>query len=309
MTKYLYRGIVTVVLIFATTPIQAQQWKVEMKELIMRPETARPVQGSSKGWTPEATRDAIRFAGEFIMDSLYQVRRRALEISHDIAMRSTDSVARQLTVNLLLYPLARQDHELTQTSLSLLTTFSKTDFSPYARDTIRSLFSKRGPNFNQLIKLAGFLELHDLHAALRTYSLTGNASSTRWAALLALARMGNENAMEDILRRVERVGLTDEVVYNVFPDLIYTRHPDAVAYLARLIQNDEKNCFTADAEREVPIPCAYRILELLASVIENFPLELDAGGDLKTNDYSAALALAREWFVKNPTYGIRNDKY
>lgn len=302
-------SIITIVLICAATTLHAQQWKEEVKELILRRHPPRHLTAASDQWTAEETREAVRFARGFIRDSSYQVRLKVLEISHEIAMGTADSAVRQLAVHVLLQPLSTKDHELTHTSLSLLTTFKSGDFSPYARDTIRYLIRDRGLNMNPLLKLAGFLGLKDLAAQLQTYTQTGHPSSTRWNAMLSLARLGNEMAIEDILRRVERAGVSDEVVYNVFPDLIYTRHPRAIAFLARQLQNEEKNCFTADAEREVPIPCAYRILEQLATVIEHFPIEVDSSGDIKTDNYPAALAMAREWFVKHPSYGIHNDEF
>lgn len=309
MTKYLHGMATTIIVICSLTPLRAQQWKSEIKELILVSQTSQRLPLASEGWPHKEIRDAIKFAADYIGDSAYHVRQKVLEVSHDMAIRTTDSIARQLAVDVLLQPLAREDHELTRTAVSLLTTFMRRDFSPPARDTIRLLIKRRCSDVNQLIKLAGFLELHDLRGDLRTYTLAGHPASTRWAAMLGLSRMGDESAMKDVLRRVERVGLTDEVVYNVFPDLIYTRHPQAIAYLASLLENEEKNCLAADVEREVPIPCAYRILEHLAPVIENFPLQLDEGGDLKTPDYPGALALAREWFSKNPTYVINNEKF
>jgi hypothetical protein len=91
---------------------------------------------------------------------------------------------------------------------------------------------------------------------------------------------------------------------------VFTRHTDAIAYMVEALNSDEQNCLTADAEREVPIPCGYRIMEQLASIIEKYPLTLDPGGDLKTKEYPLALKTVREWFDKHGrNYVINRDRY
>ncbi|HNP07664.1 MAG TPA: hypothetical protein PKN99_08545, partial [Cyclobacteriaceae bacterium] len=126
----------------------------------------------------------------------------------------------------------------------------------------------------------------------------------RWAALLALARMGDQEATQSVMRRAQRLPVNDDVVYEVFPDLVYTRQRSAIDYLIVELKRDEKKCFTADAEDETPITCAYRIMEMLAPVIDKYPLELDASGDIKTKDYKKSLVTVRAWFERNKDYGI-----
>jgi hypothetical protein len=65
----------------------------------------------------------------------------------------------------------------------------------------------------------------------------------------------------------------------------------------------------ADAEKDARIVCGYRIMEQLAPVIAEYPLQLDEFGDLQTHDYPSALEHVREWFLKHKTYTIRNDKF
>jgi hypothetical protein len=121
--------------------------------------------------------------------------------------------------------------------------------------------------------------------------------------------MGDTNATAEILNRVKRIPVNDEVVYEVFPDLIYTRQTDALDYIVKALHSDAKNCIAADAEKDIPILCGYRIMEQLAPVIEGYPLHLDEFGDVQTLDYPAALNTVREWFLKHKSYTIRHDKY
>jgi hypothetical protein len=164
-------------------------------------------------------------------------------------------------------------------------------------------------HFDKVIRLAGFLDLKNLAAELTPLTASGTPQQIRWAALLALVRMKDETAQQQLMSRVKRLPVNDDVVYQVFPDLIFSRDREAINYMVEIMQSDAKNCTSADVEREIPIPCGYRIMEQLAPVIKNFPVEMEEGGDIKTNDYLAALASVRYWFNKNKNYEILTDRY
>jgi hypothetical protein len=112
-----------------------------------------------------------------------------------------------------------------------------------------------------------------------------------------------------MMRRARKLPVNDDVIYSIFPDLVYTRNKEAVSYMIEVLQRDDATCMSADAERQAPIPCGYRVMEQLAPIIKGYPLALDASGDIKTNDYVAALKTVREWFTKHPNYEILKDKY
>jgi hypothetical protein len=75
------------------------------------------------------------------------------------------------------------------------------------------------------------------------------------------------------------------------------------------LNNDAKNCESANSDNTERIPCAYRIMEMLAPIIENYPLKQNASGDIETNDYPMALQTVREWFKINKAYKILRDTY
>ena len=298
--------VITLLLLHTTCGLSAQSWKDEI-EIGLR-QGSRNIDDVYKGFTPEGSREIMRFIVPFAFDSIYSVRTRAVELAHDFATASDDTITRQMCVQMLLNMVDR-DPEVTGTALSLLTNYCPRDFTLQARDTIRLLVLRHTASLNPLLKISGFLKLNNLEAPIRKYTLRGNAFATRWAALLSLARMGYQDAISDVLIRIDKIPLNDQTVYSIMPDLIYTRQPDIIRFILRLIQSDENGCFTADAEREVPIPCAYRIIEQLAPVIDEFPVEVDHTGDLTTNDYPAALAVVRDWFKDNSTFKIRNHQY
>ena len=156
--------------------------------------------------------------------------------------------------------------------------------------------------------LVGYLRVDKSTGELQSLSQPGNSPQIRWAALLALSRMGDATASQDILKRVKKAGINDDVVYDLFPDLIYTRNKELFAYLIEVLHSDEKNC-TSAGENVSKIPCAYRVMEMLAPIIKDYPLTLDASGDVNTKDYAAALQTVRTWFKQHPNYTILNDTY
>ena len=127
--------------------------------------------------------------------------------------------------------------------------------------------------------------------------------------MLALARMGDNYALEDVLKRIRKLPVNDDVVYQVFPDLVYTRQRATFDVLLQALNSDETNCESANAEVERKIPCAYRVMEMLAPAIQSYPLKVDESGDIDTNDYTEALKTVRDWFRANGNYIIRTDSY
>jgi hypothetical protein len=194
-------------------------------------------------------------------------------------------------------------------AIEYLTSFIKSDFTSSVKDSLRNQFKRRPPHFNTLIKLVGFLDLKDLSGDIRALTTIDNPSNIRWAAILSLARMGDATARQDLMRRVSKLPVNDEVVHHVFPDLLYTRTRDGLQYMIEILRSDNKTCLSADAEQETPILCGYRVMEQLAPAIMGYPLDLDESGDIKSSDYLASLASVRYWFLKNKDYEILRDRF
>jgi hypothetical protein len=68
--------------------------------------------------------------------------------------------------------------------------------------------------------------------------------------------------------------------------------------LQRIIQSNEQNCLSANADNEESILCGYRVLEYIAPVMIDFPLPVDEFGELEIDDYEAGLTEVREWLVE-----------
>lgn len=199
---------------------------------------------------------------------------------------------------------------ITQASITTLTHFKKSDFTQQDKDTLKSIFYKRPPHLDEFIKLIGYVGIPELQSDLFSLTQPANPKDIRWASLLALARMGDQTATSSIMTRVKKLPVNDDVVYEIFPDLIYTRQREAVDYVVQALQSDDNNCTSADNDHPEAIPCGYRIMELLPSAIKNYPLKLEASGDIKTKDYKKALSMVRDWFrKKGAAYEIDSSTY
>lgn len=245
----------------------------------------------------------IEAALGYFSDTLSHVRAKMYTLVGTVGKNSADQSIRQLITEILCNNAS--DYENLDGIITQLNTFQAKDFSVSAKDSLAALLHRSPPYLDELIRLIGSLQISDLTSELRALA---NSFSTkqqvRWAALIALARMGDPESIQSIMRRVQRLPVNDDVVYEVFPDLIYTLQRQAIDYLVVELKSDEKKCYTADAEDETPITCAYRIMEMLAPVIEKYPLQVDASGDIQTKDYKKSLTTVRAWFEKSKNYQI-----
>ena len=130
------------------------------------------------------------------------------------------------------------------------------------------------------------------------------AGTIKWNSLLALARLGDNNALNIVLEKVKKAGVNDDVVDALFPDLIYTQQRRAFDYLVSVLYSDDANCQSPDPESSSTMNCACRVIEMLAPIIKDFPLKVEPGGDLATDNYLSALITVRDWFKLHPRYEI-----
>ncbi len=153
---------------------------------------------------------------------------------------------------------------------------------------------------NQFFLLAGWLNRKAaLHAVPYEYR---RSIRDRNDYDMAMIRIGDQSRINRLNKLLTSVKVDDDFVYGLLPKLLYTRRPEVINFLFDQILMDKKNCSVADPHTKGQINCAYRLLEAVAPVIENFPLKVSASGDLDITDYPSALEIARGWIKDN-----RND--
>lgn len=297
------------ILLFFTTTLLFGQTKV-LHTFFAKVRTGKYPNIPTEVSKPENASSLLNALPVYFKDTMAMVRSKAAAISRTIGTKSKVPTIRTKAVQQLLNATRDANSGNTGAALMYLTEFRKTDFTKANKDSLHNLLKRRSAHIDIVMKLIGYLEMQEVSNEL--YGLSQDATlgrKERWTAMIALARMGDERAAEDIVNRVKRMPISDDVVYEIFPDLVYTRNQQVIAYLVEAINSDAKNCLSANGESEEKIPCAYRVMEMLAPVIQNYPLKLSESGDVDTSNYPVALQTVREWLNVNKQYKILKDRY
>ncbi len=305
----MYRSVRLVILILLPVVSYSQDSGKLLRDYFKNLRSGKNMAIPSKLVLSENAEGHLKDLQPYYHDSTSLIRSKAYEITSRIAIHSRLPEVRMLAAQNLVGACKDPDSGIVGLALGYLEGFGREDFNVSATDSLVVLFKKKTPHFDKLIRLIGFLELSQVRNDFREMAQSSASKKDRWSAMLALSRMGDAYASENIMSRVKKLPVNDDVVYQIFPDLIYTRQREAIGYLVAELGNDAKNCVSADAERDSKIPCAYRIMEMLAPAIADYPLKADPSGDIDTDDYAHALQTVRGWFKDNKDYKISKDTY
>jgi hypothetical protein len=251
----------------------------------------------------------INTAVPFLADSMDMIRGKAYYIIKRIGQKSNNREVRQQAVHRLVLGIRDGNSGNSGNNSDALTNFRKDDFLPVDRDSLGRYLHPQIPHLEVIVKLAGYLELTNQQTAINGLVNSNLAFKYKWASRLALARMGEQNAISYILTKLNQAIVNDNLVYDVVPDLVYTRQKDIFKFLEGIVNSDQPACQSADPDSNKRTICGYRVMEAMAPAIQDFPLTVDESGNLETNDYQAALASVRTWLAQNPTYTLRKDNF
>jgi hypothetical protein len=243
-------------------------------------------------------------------DTLKDIRSRAVTITARMGLKTKEPAFRQEAVKMLVQACDDKDIALAGSAINYLTHFNRRDFVKETRDSVGALLKKQLPQFEKLIRLAGFLELKDQQPFLENL-LNNKSLSTKlqWSIHLALARMGNTNSANVCLQLAKGSPVDDNIVYYVLPDLVYTRQKQVYNYLLEILNSDKKSCTSPNPNYAGHILCGYRVMEALAGVVKDFPIKTSKSGDIITDDYDKALQTTREWFKTHKDYELDMEVY
>lgn len=184
--------------------------------------------------------------------------------------------------------------------ITFLSSYDHNIFTDYQKNQISALVVSKKEPLAALIKFAGYLQINSInYFLLRIIADNDYSESVIWNAHIALARIGNDESLMFCLNSIKKTGINDLVAFHLLPDLIYINQREMVDFLLYQVLEDNYNCSSPNPESDVPILCAYRIMEALAPIIVDFPFEVDESGDLLVDDYEEALVLCREWISIN----------
>ena len=257
-------------------------------------------------WESANANAVIAELAPFLSDSSEKVRSKSLAILKEIGLKSTNTAVRKKSTNLI----ARHWSKEGMSVYTALKQFAKKDFDKDTKDSLTHFLKKPYPMRSELIRIIGFIGDNDDVENIRLFSTKENPSSVRWSSLLAMSRLGDTEAINSVLQRARKLKVNDELVRQLLPDLVYTRHKQAMDYLIEILKSDKPDCESADNDNPTPILCGYRVMEQLAPAIKDYPLELDASGDIKTKDYKKSLESVRNWFLQNKgNYSINDSMF
>lgn len=242
-------------------------------------------------------------------DTLTAVRSRAYNIAKRIGQKSANLPVRQTATAQLMRGIADPDAGISGNASTGLTGFRPEDFSPATREQLIAQLQVNTPHLDQVALLAGFLQPPKAQPMLQQLLTAQVSPTTRWAIRLALARIGDEAAIDYILNKLSTAPVNDALVYDIVPGLVYTRQPAIFNYLKDLIMSEEANCQSADPDASQNILCGYRVMEQLAPALEDFPVAVDAYGELVTDDYEQSLQEVRAWLSDREAYRMKQEIY
>lgn len=245
--------------------------------------------------------DFLNNIAGFTKDSMAHVRQKAYYLIFKKGTAVGQS-QKPIYTNLILDGCNDKDGSIIGQNLIWLQSFPRNSFDTAALKKINQLLqNSRLPHHDKTILLAGFVGTGQdiLNKKLLQPDLPGKE---QWKIHLALARMGEEISIDWCINQVKNIELNNNTVEYLVPDLIYTRQPRIINLCISYLNSNEKKCYSADPDNDQNMLCGYRIMELLAPVIQHFPFDTDATGSIVTDDYTKALTIVRTWFDEHPNY-------
>ncbi|MEQ8470969.1 MAG: hypothetical protein RIC35_07285 [Marinoscillum sp.] len=225
----------------------------------------------------------------------------SLDVLHEVFKRTQDH---KQVLALQMKALEDRSTQIQLRAIVLLSELEPAYFSASQKTLLISHLTNTADTQSELLRLIGQLGDTSAITAIRPYTQKGISPKLRWQAYLAMARLGDEQAIATLLSKVQNLEVDTDVTYDLVPGLVYTHQKSIYNFLIAAINSNETNCLPADPDQTQPINCAYRILEYIVPEITDFPFGIQASGDLDVEDYSLALQTAREWFAANPDYQI-----
>ncbi|MCA6406891.1 MAG: hypothetical protein IM594_14920, partial [Cytophagales bacterium] len=245
----------------------------------------------------------------FLTDTLEQVRAKAFYLVSSIGQKSNATTVRQSAVGYILKGIQDKSTGINGVATEALTHFKIADFNNTARVSLGEALVASTHHLDQVVKLAGYLKEQGYAEKISLLLTAASSKKHKWACRLALARMGNAPAIQYLKDKLLTATVNDDFVYDVVPDLLYTRNAEVFKYIETIVQSDTYACEPADPDASGSLLCAYRVMEYLSPYISNFPLRTDDQGNLEETDYKQALQKLRKWLNENKNYQIKDETY
>ncbi|NOU17144.1 MAG: hypothetical protein HOO91_06250 [Bacteroidales bacterium] len=227
-----------------------------------------------------------------------------------LSTSQSSAKVKKAAIKLLLTLSRSKISSLSTLSINSSKSYPSKCFDDSDLDSISSLIIKNRAVYKESVELAGGIgDPRFISVIQQVFPNSRDFSKPeRWASYKALARLGDKDALDYCIQRVSSLPLNDQVVDVLYPDLIYIGKKEAFDLMIKALNSDETLCSSSNPNSDSKIVCGYRIMELLAHAIKDFPVKVLPSGDLDSKDYKKTLQDVRAWFNKRgDNYEILND--
>lgn len=292
---------------------QSTNWSLELSNAMALQAQGKYKEGVSKfsPWYRQQPREALEAVKLYEQDSEPLVRKLAFNLLYATGRSAKDTAIRSEVVYRLTAACNDENEIVTTDVARYLQYFRKSDFSNSSRARLMNALKEKPALIPKFARLAGFVEIKELVPVFKEYANDPTLTNRqKWEAWLALARMGDKEAVDYVVSQVKTIPVNDDVMYQFAPDLVYTRQHKAFDYLIEILNSDKKDCTSSNPDHPGKMVCGFRVMEYLAPVVEGFPLKVHASGDIDAKDYNEALQMVRKWFKnKKGKYIIKTDTF
>ncbi len=255
-------------------------------------------------WLDLSGKDTIAFLEALKTSPIDSVSEDKLLVALPMVKKFADANSRKAlkgeVVNFLLVSARSKYSSVSSKSFSFLKGIPAQNFDSRAIDSVASLISKNSRLYSEAVLVAGHINNTTFIDVIKS-KFPNSRSFTkqeRWQTYKVLARLGDADALNFCVNRLKSLPASDQVVDVLYRDLVYIHRKEAVDVLVAALFSEEPLCSSPNPNSDSKIVCGYRVMELLAPVVEGFPLKTLPSGDLDVKDYKKALVEVREWFKK-----------
>lgn len=243
----------------------------------------------------------------YAFDTIADVSDEAYYIVFMAGSRSDNIENRQSAVRFLAEGLNNSNTRVVSNNINRLQHFNKTDINTESKRLIEERLDKwNSMYYTRVAKMAAKLGVGRNQIRNRQMIEKGADVETKWALHLALARLGEQPDIDFVTRRASSIpyDYAEDLIRTIIPELIYTRQKQAIDVCVKILQDDGCKCASGNPDVDAKILCGYRIMELLAPIIKDYPYKPSVSGMIEADNYEEALRVVREWLSDNKEYEI-----
>jgi hypothetical protein len=220
---------------------------------------------------------------------------------------SAQSVSTMPSIEECISNLASDDPKEVYSYINKLKSFSYDKFSATNKAELNRTLNQDTPHVDCIIELCGFLQMEE---ELKAYAQNNKLSKRMKQTLnLALVRAGDQDKLQNLLKNLKEIDVSDDYAYNLVPKLVYTTQKPVFDYLLNQIMEENIVCKHPDMETSGTFDCANPMIEAIAPYIEDFPFDVNQFGIVSKNP-SEILPITRKWINDNmDKYSINKNTY